>query len=362
MSERESKTIEVLSLLDGDLEASLRGELIGWSGVNYLRAEIPTDGVGVKDLLSNTFWSQLPRDAADVILVGLGRTELSDLRGMLASGSHRSGVGVWPWTRLSAAVVAVLSGVSLRDVESAGQLEFDGVLSVPFEREVIRERLEAARRRCGRRRYLMERYGKVRQLCRAVNRKRRHLRDKVDLLCRDLVNSNVQFAGTLRGLQRVYDFQSQLTGEYDLRYLLYKALRELRAETPDSSGAIYLCSSDNFEAHVAGVWYEDGSDIAEIEELFRATVVKKVIKTGDSLLVSEAGGWEEISVPQRSMLSGLTMLSLPVSYEGELLGVVVMYRQSSMVFSVRDRVLLEQMMWPFGQAIEAAQKLEHLVG
>ncbi len=205
------------------------------------------------------------------------------------------------------------------------------------------------------------RYDKIRRLCRQVNRKRRHLQEKVNLLCQDLVHSNLQFTETLHTLQRAYEFQSDLMGEFDGRYLLYKALRELKSGLPESNAAIYLCRSGNFEAHLTGPWYDHPEDIREMETLLTATVIRRMVETGQSYLVNDVETWQDISSEHRQGLRGLALMALPIEFEGELLGVLVFYRRNDRGFCCRDKALLERLMPPLGRAIASVQKLEHLI-
>ena len=208
---------------------------------------------------------------------------------------------------------------------------------------------------------LSERNHKLRQLCRQLNRKRRQLRDKVDLLCRDLVYSNGELTQTLLQLRRVYDFQNDLSGEFDLRYLLHKALRSLREQLPDSSAAIYLCSSGAFEAHVAGAWYDQVQDIADIEQALEKSVVKKVLETKQAVLIDDAGESKEILPADRKTLSGLSLLVPGIWLEGKIIGVVAVYRQAGNAFTQKDINSIQPLLSPLARAINAAQKVQQFV-
>ena len=208
---------------------------------------------------------------------------------------------------------------------------------------------------------LRQRYDKIRRLCREANRKRRHLQEKVNLLCQDLVHSNLQFTETLHTLQRAYEFQSDLMGEFDGRYLLYKALRELKSGLGESNAAIYLCRHHKFEAHLTGPWYDHPEDIREMESLLKATLIPRTVETGQSYLLNDVEGCQAISSKHRQALRGLALMALPIESEGELLGALVFYRQNDRGFCCKDKALLERLMPPLGRAIAAVQKLEHLI-
>jgi GAF domain-containing protein len=205
------------------------------------------------------------------------------------------------------------------------------------------------------------RYERMRQLLKVTNHRRRRLRDKVDLLCKDLVHSNQQFTDTLHGLRRAYDFQSRLTGEFDLRYLLYKALREMKSDLSDASAAIYLCDCDEFTAHLASAWFEEGSDIVELEELFRETLVPQALDKQRPLLVPDGAKWQSIPTPRRERLRGISLMALPVIFTDEPIGVVIFYRPMDRPFTEADRNPLLPLLKPLAQAITSVRKLQGLI-
>jgi len=201
------------------------------------------------------------------------------------------------------------------------------------------------------------RYRKLRRLCRELNRNRRRLREKVDLLCRDLVQSNVALTRTVQDLRRAYEFQTELVGEFDQRYMLHKALRLIRREVFESSAALYLTTADEFAAHLTSAWYDDARDIAEIEQALRRSVVPVVRKTGRRVLVPDATNWTTVAPALRKLLAGLSILALPVLEERELLGVMVLYRDATRPLTDRETHTVESFIPPLARALSALQRL-----
>lgn len=208
---------------------------------------------------------------------------------------------------------------------------------------------------------LRQRYDKMRRLCRETNRKRRHLRQQVDLLCRDLVQGNLSLAASLSDWQRINDFQGALVGEFDLTYLLHKALRLIRAEYPGSNAAIYLCGDTTPAAHLTGAWEEASADIQELETTLRQTAVRLTLEQQAPLVIADGGSWPEITVRQRGQLAGLSLISLPLAGPDETLGAVIIYRQLSQKLHARDQKKILPMLKPLGRAVAALQRLQQLI-
>ncbi|MBN1844371.1 MAG: GAF domain-containing protein [Sedimentisphaerales bacterium] len=351
--------IRILPLLDPELECQFRAHVPNAGRWQIIAPAAARPGRPPRGTALS--WEQIrlaaeSTDAVDLVLAGLSQGDLERL-----SRRFERPMSAEPILRSPAALVAVLTDGSLRGAELAAQMDFDGLLICPFDAESISLRLEDALARSRRRRMWRDRYEKVRRLCRLANHSRRQLREKVDLLCQDLVHSNLEFTETLHGLRRAYEFQADLMGEYDWRYLIYKALRELRADMPETNVAMYLTPRHRFEAHLTGPWFpDDGPPIEQIELLFQQTAVEQVLRTNRSLRINDMRSWRTITARQRRRLAAWALLAIPVPCEQEILGVVVFYRQAQTGFCCQDQALLERLMPSFGQALAAVRKLEHL--
>ena len=160
-------------------------------------------------------------------------------------------------------------------------------------------------------------------------------------------------------MQRVYDLLYGLTGEFDLRYLLHKALRSIRRELSDASAAVYLCSHGEFLAHLADP-QADPDDLADLEDAFTDIIVAEVLATLDPVIIPTPAQQEPF-LPE-SPLRGLSVLALPVRTDFAIVGVVVVYRSAQMPLTVREQHRIAPMMEPLGRAIAAAEKVQHLAG
>jgi len=328
---------------------------------DYRKAPLTRVPQRLEHIIKGVYWSSVCLDDTDIILLPFSSSDLQQLSRICRhkTNARDSMGGTWSWT--AAAAVAVLEDDSLADAVRAAQLDFDGILVEPFLKEQLPIILEQGRQRSLRRFRLGRRYQKMQNLFRKVNHDRRHLRKKVDLLCRDLVKSNADLANTLQSIQRAYDFQGDLMGEYDLRYMLHLALRHIKHHLPNSNAIIYLCHTGNMEAHISGPWYDEQRDLEELEEVFKQAIVSELQERVRPLLVADAGAWREISKAQREQLAGLSVMACPVILEDELLGVLVFYREREKAFEDKDRIHIEPYLKPLGRAVAAVQKLQHIL-
>lgn len=359
MLAKDPDKIRVLSFLTGDHEKNFRRQICDYKTIEYHKAKNPWASFDCSQLIDKAFWTASDADKADLVLLPMTGNDLTQLEELSALNKPSSPATLSAWEWLETAVVAVLVEDSLQDAVAAAQLDFDGIIAQPFLPEPISYQITEAIQRSQRRYRLSHRYNKLQRLLRTVNRNRRHLRNKVDLLCRDLVQSNVDLTGTLQDLQKAYTFQSELTGEFDMRFMLNKGLCQIKNLVDDSSAAIYICHSDNFDAHVVSSWYDQPDDINELEKLFSETVVEHIVQSRQHLLVADGGNWQYVSSPHRKMLAGLTVMAFPIIIDSELSAIMVLYRNADKPFQDRDKNAVAPLLLPFGRAIEAVQKLQH---
>ncbi len=353
--------IKILSFCDNtsfnDLWSSLNEIDCIWLDETYV-THAPAQPL---DLLSDKFWASFNLDLYDVVLLPFTSNELGELKEHLAENPKATNKPENLWSWLPVAVIGVLEDDSIHDAVIAAQLDFDGILARPFHLQHLERMLRSAMKRNKQKRQLTARYKKLQGLFRRVSNSRRHLRDKVDFLCRDLVQSNVDLTTTLSGLRRAYDFQSELTGEFDMRFMLHKALRQIKEQVSDSNAAIYLCNSRQIDAHIVSCWQDNPVDTETLESQFIETVVPQAIQTGQSFIVPDASQWQDVSPKHRSELTGLSIIGTPIALDNELFGVLCVYRHSDNKLTQNELNAIQPYIAPFSRAIEALQRLEELL-
>ena len=346
----DTECIHILSFLDGPLEERLCRRIEGQEHLHYQKGELPPDHLLPDVVFDNSFWSRFGI-MPDVVLLPVSNDDLDRLSRVIDRKNH-----------LPTTVVAVLLDDSLHGAIRAAQLNFDGILAEPFEFGDVHRLLKGARKKCEKRLFFSQRYHKLRQLLRKTNLDRRTLRNKINLLCQDLVHSNTNLTNTLQSLRKAYDFQNDLTGEFDLNYLLHKSLRHIKEQVDNSSGVIYLCQSKNIEAHISGPWRDEGQrELDEIEQLLKDTIITRVIETKTALLVPKADNWQEITGKERSQLKGLSLSAWPITSDEEMTGVLVIYKDDGQPLTPTNSEAMAIYLPPLAHAIKSVQKLQHLI-
>jgi hypothetical protein len=357
-----STIIQVGSFLTGRLDEQLQAIIASLPGYHYVSLDIrPTKGKAALDLTdesAHSFAVPAGESLPDIVLLPTTSCDLTHWCEQVGERTFGPFTRSGDLSQKQPAVIAVLCDDSVHDAVRAAQLDFDGILAAPFNAELVEQGLAHATALRDRRMRLISRHNKLRGLCRNINVKRRHLRQKVDLLCQDLVKSNGELNHRVEKLRSAYDFQSSLSGQFDLHYMLNKALQQIKNQFAESSAAIYLCETGLFEAHLAGSWYDDPRDIADLEASFSETAVAKIFSGAPSVLVEDAGEWPAINAQLRHNMLGLSLLALPVTTQSGMAGVIILYRSAGKPFAPSDRITIAPYLPPLGQSIESLLKLQ----
>ena len=192
---------------------------------------------------------------------------------------------------------------------------------------------------------------RIRYVCSRLNRTRRRLRSKVDLLCRDLVAVNRNLAGDARRLSRAFDLFNSLTGRPDLHNILQGSMEEITKEAAAFAGAIYLCSGERFQTHTNWELHHSQAAWVHIENVLQKTIVRQVRQSGRSVLVIDGCRWRAVPSDFRGQLSGLSLMGLPIKARGNLLGVAVLCRLAANRFSQQDAASISPLLTPLGLAL-----------
>jgi hypothetical protein len=178
------------------------------------------------------------------------------------------------------------------------------------------------------------------------------LQKKIDLLCKDLVGSNKQLAQSLGALRRLCDFQHEIMGENDLAYLLHRAIQCLIVGLAETNGAIFLCATRKFEAHISGSWQRAEVDLERMESILVEVVIDVSRKKSAVVLAGSERDGVDFSY---------AMMGLPILVGGELVGVAVFYRDGKDGFDLRDQVEAQSCLPSLGRQILAVQRLHVFV-
>lgn len=314
----------------------------------------------INDITTLSFWKKMSRINPDAILLPLSSLDIQELKNKYDENtnmfdSHR------PWQYINSAVIVYLTGDNIHDAVIAAQLDFDGILTEPFAGDHVLKVIQNAIERKTQKNKLNARYHRLQRVIKAINQNRHILQSKVDLLCNDLVQNNRDIAGKMREMSNAYDFQKSLTGEFDLKYMLHKALKHIADNHPNTNAAIYLCDTDKIEIMMMDSWFDGEITPQQLENCLKNSIIPATIAKNDTVIVNKAGEYCKFPGQCCQYLSGLSICGIPIRHSVHNEGILIFYRSETNPFTLDEIEQLSPIITPMSRSIEALLNLQDML-
>ncbi len=354
-----NNTIKILSLLDKNNLADSFSCLI--SGDASFTLSTDEAFLNTEDMMSPLYWRHIGNRGQNAIILPLSSEELEDLKDKTNTEESNMFDSNRPWQYVNAAVIVALSGDNIHDAVFAAQMDFDGIIAEPFVDGHLQTIIRDAIDRKIQKNKLNARHQRLQRVIKVLNQNRHILQSKVDLLCNDLVQSNRDMAGRMKEMSKAYDFQKNLTGEFDLKYMLQKALMQITGEKKHTNAAIYLCETDKIEVMLMDSWFDGELKPSQLESCLRNSIIPVTLNAGDSLIINDAGKFKCFPDDCCQTLNGLSMCSVPLSHNGHIEGILILYRSQTIPFESQIIDELEPIVAPLSRSIEGLLKLQEML-
>lgn len=219
----------------------------------------------------------------------------------------------------------------------------------PFAVEQVGQRLGRALARQQSEARDLRRLTRLRDAVRRLNRARKTVSKKVDLLCNDLVHAYTDLARQLDEVRTQESFRALLAGARDLEQMLCHAMDWLLRKAGYCNIAIYLADDDRqYELGAYMKYTIPGTK--ELTNAMRNGILGHVVRDG---FVAAAGTdlLELLSPEEIAVLHGQTLIATTCNYLGESLAALVLYRDEKSPFSREDEQMLKAIAPLFATAL-----------
>ncbi len=352
-----NKVINIYSMLNCDVAGSFSYAISDDCCINLTSS---TDYFDAEDIGSISFWKKISKINPDAVLLPLSSTDIRELKSVSEDNSNMFDANR-PWQYINAAVIAVLTGDNIHDAVIAAQLDFDGILTEPFIGGHLQNIISGAIERKTQKSLLNARYHRLQRVIKAINQNRHILQSKVDLLCNDLVQSNKDIAGKMKEMSKAYDFQKSLTGEFDLKYMLHKALKHISHNHPNTNAAIYLCDTDKIEVMLMDSWFDGEISPQQLESCLKNSIIPATIAKNETVIVNNAGDNNAFPTICCTNLNGLSICGIPIRHSVHNEGILVLYRSETVPFTQEELEQLDPIITPMSRSIEALLNLQDML-
>ena len=151
---------------------------------------------------------------------------------------------------------------------------------------------------------------------------RKKQKQKIDILCKDFINSQVDFIEQLNSISFAAEFYKSIIGHRDTNKLLYTAARLLCRQADNLKIVFVLNTPDSFEIHAAASnAYSDDAD--SFEQYFNTQLVQNICSSNSICTLDVL---YELGLECSPMLSKkIDAVTLPLGTPGASLGFILAY-------------------------------------
>jgi len=225
------------------------------------------------------------------------------------------------------------------------------LMTKPLDLDRLRDTIQAEITRQASSRRAQRRALQLRQLARRTNIERKAIHRKLDETCADLANAFQTLSGQLSLQQTVISYQQQLVSACNDDDVFRALFRLFVQRSGPIFGVAMVCNADAELQMVGrfGVPYPDESEFCN--RLVRP-VVAAVLSNPRCILMDAGEEQDLFDESIQRYLPGLSLLGVPlVPVEGQLIGLVVLYRKGEQPFTQVDLALAEVVALPTALAI-----------
>jgi DNA-binding response OmpR family regulator len=222
--------------------------------------------------------------------------------------------------------------------------------------EDVQKTLEGVAARRADTQRLMARNGRLRLVCKRLNKARHEISQQVDLLCNDLVRAYQEMAQQLNHTQVTTEYAAMLADELEVEGLLRRTMEWVLKKLGPINAAVYLPDVDRKFALGAYLNLDTEADAALISTLGQ-TLVTSAESAAQAVAITSDGQLTEHYGEAAALMHGRTWLACGCFTKRECLAVVVIFRRQNEPIDAYLQSLVEAVCPLLGEKIEEALDL-----
>lgn len=264
-------------------------------------------------------------------------------------------------------VIVIAGCATVSDTIDAMRGGVADVVTKPFDNDELIERVDAVLTSRHDEAKRIDRFDRLKRLCKKLNKARHEIAQQVDILCNELVNAYQELANQMQSLELTYEMRSLMDQELDLEQLLRNVLEFLLDKIGPMNAVVFLPGYD--DDYTVGGYVNYSCDRESTQFLLQhlADVVAPGIAEengvihltdNESLLtwVGDDAAWLEDS----------HVIAVPCRDDDELLASIMLFRDNEEPFREGDVELLDAFRNMFGEhlakVIHVHHRTKHMFG
>lgn len=192
---------------------------------------------------------------------------------------------------------------------------------------------------------------RTRLLVSKVNKERKKLNEKLDIVCNNLIAAHKDFINTLNALVFTANFYESMLGVTNLKDLFYCAGKLIREELGEVNVAFFLPQEDNFELYVFEKEHKGQLDWQNLVECFKPELIDAVCKTNQICRLESLVAVGLQANP--ATLNKISATTIPLGQFGVSQGFILIYRDFKADFTEEELNRLLAVSHGFARAIQS---------
>ena len=254
-----------------------------------------------------------------------------------------SGTGLLEDLRLTSPEAGVIFMTAKPTVEQTlfawrhGALDY---LSKPFNTQQMTQHVSEALHRQAIASRDHRRLSRLKSAVRGLNKSRRTVTQKVDLLCNDLVSAYGEIAEQMQDVRIQESFRKACTSAKDMEQMLCHAMDWLLKEAGYANIAIWL-SGEPTEFELGAYMKYTIAGEKKVTAALQSALVQSTVREG-FVHFSDSELQQLLKPAEQKVLANQTVMSAACTYLGEALGVVMLFRDGKCPFKEEDAAMLKR--------------------
>jgi hypothetical protein len=205
--------------------------------------------------------------------------------------------------------------------------------------------------------YNKQRHKRLRLLIKKINKERKSQAQQIDILCGDLISAHREFIKKLNTIGFAANFYESIVGTTDLNTLLHIAAKFIKNEIPDVNIVFFLRQTDSFELHLFVTSQPIILEKQQLENSFTPELMEGICKSNRVCTVDDmfAMGLEG----NLAVLGKISVVTVPLSYAGQSLGFILMYRPSENELTAKELGNISAITSGLSRAIRSCRLVLH---
>lgn len=205
-----------------------------------------------------------------------------------------------------------------------------------------------------------QRLERLRKICRKLTDSKHEIASRLDTLESEFEACRSDVSAQLNVTAAASEFRALVSQELAVEDVLRTALEYVLSKTGPTNGAVFLATAESEFSLGAYVNFECSRELADpMLGRFATDVCPHLADEDELIRFQDVQKFVDSIGPEAEILQNSEVVALPCSFDGECMGVMVLFRDKSEPFSDEIAPVLDEIREIFGEQLAAIVRIHH---